>query len=273
MIRSSLLLTAFVALISLSGCNLWGGLDGPSGDAQILSAARAAFDQGDYQLAIQLYGELSSANADVGLSETAYADLTQAGASMQAYAGAFGKGDTAIGPAITSFAEGILKVGSGQATRVAIWQAFNKQQNIANPQLKALVRFLGSLSFAAEILAETSVDGSTITTADLNNGRVSISATAFPSSGNGVALGGSFPASTGAATLTDVNVATPTYNMFNAALTEIILDIAVLGDSGTFGTSTLSFAQELTGTNFPTSPALTSTYTSLLSNPPVSIGE
>jgi hypothetical protein len=273
MIRSSLLLAALVALISLSGCNLYGGLDGPSGDAQILSAARAAFDQGDYQLAIQLYGELSSANADVGLSETAYADLTQAGASMQAYAAAFGKGDVAIGPAITSFAEGILAKGSGETTRVAIWQAFNLQKNIQNPNLKALVRFLGSLSFAAEILAETSSDGKRIMKTDLSNGKVNISATPFPSSGNGNALGGTFPASTSAATLTDVSVTTPTYNMFNAALTEIILDIAVLGDSGTFGASTLSFAQQLSGSNFPTNPALTSTYASLLSTPPVSIGE
>lgn len=266
MIRSSLLLLTVISLISLTGCNLFGGLDGPSGDEQLLSAARAAFDQGDYQLAIQLYGELSSANSDVGLSETAYVDLTQAGASMKAYATAFGKGEVAIGPAITTFAEGILANGAGQATRVAIWQAFNEQQNITDPQLKALVRFLGSLSFAAEILAETSTDGKTITKADLGNGKVTVSGS-FPA-----ILGGTLTNSTGAATLANVNVAAPTYNMFNSALAEIIQDVNQLGDQGTFGTNTLSFAQALT-TAFGTGLITTQDYVSSLTSPQVNIGE
>jgi hypothetical protein len=271
MIRSSLFLTIVVSL-SLTGCNLYGGIDGPSGDAQLLSACRAEFDQGDYETAKQCYQQLSGNDSDIGLSESAYVGLTQAGASMKAYAAAFGKGDVNIGPAITTFAEGILANGSGQATRVAIWQAFNEQVNIHDPNLKALVRFLGSLSFAAEILAETSSDGKKIMKTDLNNGKVNISATLFPASGTG-SLGGTFPASANAATLADVNVATPTYNMFNAALTEVILDVGALHATGTFGASTLTFASQLTGTNFPASPAATSAYAGLLSNPPVSIGE
>ena len=44
--RQSVIL-GFIALLN-SGCNLFGGIDTPSGDAQLLSAARACFDQGDF---------------------------------------------------------------------------------------------------------------------------------------------------------------------------------------------------------------------------------
>jgi hypothetical protein len=267
MIKSSLLLlSAFFALATLSGCNLWGGIDGPSGDAQILSSCRAAFDQGDYDTAKQCYQQLSANDSDIALSETAYAGLTQAGASMKTYASAFGKGNVEIGPAITSFAEGILAQGRGQAVRVAIWQAFNEQANIKDHNLQALVRFLGSLSFAAEILAETSSDGVKITKADLGDGIVTVTGT-FP----GI-LGGALVSSSGAATLAQVNVATPTYNMFDAALAEIIQDIGQLGDSGTFGTNTLGFASVLTAA-FNSGLVTTSVYVTALTTAPVSIGE
>jgi hypothetical protein len=266
MIRSPLLF--FIAIISplfLMGCNLWGGIDGPSGDAQILSSCRADFDQGDYDDALKCYQQLSSNDSDIGLSESAYVGLTQAGASMKAYASAFGKGDVSIGPAITTFAEGILAQGSGQTTRVAIWQAFNQQVNIHDPNLKALVRFLGSLSFAAEILAETSADKIHIYKADLGNGKVTVSGS-FPA-----VLGGApLINSTGAATLANVSVATPTYNMFDSALAEILLDVAQLNAQGTFGTSTLSFANTLT-TAFQSGLVTTSAYVSALTA--VGIGE
>jgi hypothetical protein len=268
MIRSSLLLVAGLFLLLLSGCNLYGGIDGPSGDQQILSSCRAEFDQGDYQDALNCYQQLSSSDSDTGLSESAYVGLTQAGASMKAYASAFGKGTSSIGPAITTFAEGILANGSGQATRVAIWQAFNEQKNIQNIQLRSLVRFLGAISFAAEILAESSANGLTITKADLSDGKVTVSGS-FPTVLGGTLTDG---LSTGAATLANVNVAAPTYNMFNSALAEIIQDVDQLGDQGTFGTSTLTFAQALT-TAFQSGLVSTSVYVAALTSPQVDIGE
>jgi hypothetical protein len=285
MIRSSLLYTVLFSSIVLSGCNLYGGLSSPSGDQQILSAARAALDQGDYADAIKFYGQLSSSAADTALAETAYADLDQQNAGMQSYAGAFGKGTTNVGPAITTFAESLIP--AGQTRRVAIWTAFNEQVNIKDPKLKALVRFLGSLSFAAEILAETSSNGTKIMKADLNDGKVMVSTTVFPSSSSApstsptkvaFSLGGDNATSSGAASLADVNVSTATYNMFNSALIEIIQDVDVLGDQGTFGTNTLSFASTVTAAfTAPGSqllvPVLTTAYAGLLTGTQVNIGE
>lgn len=258
MIRSQGWLALLTGLL-LTGCNAFSPLSSPSGDAQLLSAARAAFDQGNYQQAINYYGQLSSSNSDTGLAESAYAEMTEAGASMQAYAGAFGKGDVAIGPAITAFAESMVP--GSQAKRVAIWQAYNQAASIGDANLKYLVKFLGSVSFAAEILAESVPPNSTtLTQNDLSN--IQISATNFPTTADSH---GDYTLST--AVLSDVNVATPTYNMFNAAVFDLINDVDQLGDNGTFGANTLSFASQVTS-NFHPTPTLTSVYIALL----VSVG-
>jgi hypothetical protein len=259
--RSHGMLALLAAAFVLSGCNVFSPFTSPSGDDQTLSAARAALDQGNYQEAITLYGQLSSSENDTAQSEIAYAMLEQAGASMEDYAAAFGKGTGSIGPAITTYAESLMP--GSPTKRIAIWQAFNNQTKINNVQLNALVRFLGALSFAAEILAETGTNG-TVTAADLNNGSVMISANRVPSSGSGLSLGGSLPGQTpvAGASLSDIS-GTPTYNMFNAAFVEVIQDIAELGDQGTFGASSLTFAQTVTN-GFSATPAATSLYVSAL---------
>jgi hypothetical protein len=63
------------ALAALSGCNVFSVLDSPSGDAQLISAARACFDQGDFACARDNYSKLSDSSADIRASEEAFLAL------------------------------------------------------------------------------------------------------------------------------------------------------------------------------------------------------
>jgi hypothetical protein len=230
------LVLATLALTLLSGCNMFSPLSSPSGDTQIISAARAKFDDGDFQGAIALYNQLSSANQGIALSETAYAMLAEQNASMENYASAFGKGNVAIGPAITKFAEGMI-VGAGQTRRVAIYNAYLNYKQllvVGSPNLAYLVEFLGALSFAAEILAEEGsydANGNPILTQnDLNT----LVLTGTPA----------VPASLSSLTLNQVNVSPATYDLFNAAIIEITTAVTNLGTNGEFSGSTLTFADK-----------------------------
>jgi hypothetical protein len=231
--HSLCLVAATLALSLTSGCNMFSSLSTPTGDEQIISSCRAKFDDGDFQGAIQCYGQVSSSNQDIALSETAYAELAEQGASMENYAAAFGKGNVAIGPAITKFAESMI-VGAGVTRRVAIYNAYLNFKTLLpiNPNLSYLVEFLGSLSFAAEILAEegsTDANGNPVLTqVDLNTFQL----TGSPS----VPL----------AQITNVSQisASPgNYSLLNSALIEVASAVGNLGTQGTFSSSTITFAQ------------------------------
>jgi len=232
--HSLYLVAATLALTLVSGCNMFSPVSSPTGDPQIISAARAKFDDGDYEGAIALYAQLSSANQDIAISETAYAHFAEQNASMQSYAAAFGKGNVAIGPAITTFAEGMI-VGAGQTRRVAIFNAFATYQQLLpiNPSLAYLVQFLGALSFGAEILAEegsTDANGNPILTqADLST----LQLTGSPSGSltNLISSPG------------QINTTPATYDMLNAALLDVASAVASLGTQGSFSSSTIDFAQ------------------------------
>jgi hypothetical protein len=227
------LVAATLALTLASGCNMFSPFSTPSGDEQIISSCRAKFDDGDFQGAIQCYGQVSSANQDIALSESAYAQLAQQGASMENYAAAFGKGNVDIGPAITKFAEGMI-VGAGVTRRVAIFNAFNSFHQLCPNNIcsvnGSLVEFLGALSFAAEILAEegsTDTNGNPVLTqTDLNT----FSLTGSPS----VPLGQITDAS-------QINGA-GNYDLLNSAILEVATAIGNLGTNGSFSSSTVTFA-------------------------------
>jgi hypothetical protein len=232
--HSLCLVAAILALTLTSGCNMFSPFSTPSGDEQIISSCRAKFDDGDFQGAIQCYGQVSSANQDIAISESAYAQLAEQGASMENYAAAFGKGNVDIGPAITKFAEGMI-VGAGQTRRVAIFNAFATYQQLLpiNPNLAYLVQFLGALSFGAEILAEegsTAPNGNpTLSQADLNT----LQLTGSPSGSltNLISTPG------------QINTSPATYDMLNAALLDVASAVASLGTQGSFSSSTIDFAQ------------------------------
>src|SRR4051812_4388213 len=84
-------------ILSIAGCNLFSPLDKPSGDPQILSAARACLDRADYGCALDFYEKLSAESNDIKLVEEAYAILDQNGAGFGAYAVSFGANPKDIG--------------------------------------------------------------------------------------------------------------------------------------------------------------------------------
>jgi hypothetical protein len=236
------LLASGLLLIGLSGCNLFGGIDSPSGDAQIASAARACLDQGDYACALSNYQKLSSADSDITNSESAYAVFDQNGATFGAFAAGFGNfNNVNIGQGLTVVANSVLSViypnGSAATTRYDIYQAFLQYKQITdNPSLAAMVEFLGAVAFAGEILAEiaSQQNSSSLTTAIINSN------TAVPCSG-----------ASSSSSLDQVSASTiqagATFNLLNAALGSIGNAITSLAASGNLAQSFNSTVTTLLG--------------------------
>ena len=101
-----------------------------------------------------------------------------------------------------------------------------------NPGLQAIVDFLTSLSFAAEILAEEGSYDSNgnpiLTQADLNTFQ----------------LTGSPTSSLAQLTVSQVSASPGNYDLLNCALLEVANAVANLHSTGSFGSSTVNFVQE-----------------------------
>jgi hypothetical protein len=246
---------------TLTGCNLYGGIDSPSGDEQILSAARACLDDGDFECAKNYYKQLSSSSNDVGQSEQAFAEFDEQNASMKNFAAAFGKGTGDIGQSLAKLAGLIASDGkAGQARRIALFNAFKRIDNVQESHLKALVQFLGGISFAAELLAEDAEigpDGTyqllktdisanpTSCSSDLAQALTNCSHDTYKNLRVGTAIG---TGSLQSASASDIDVEFPTFYMFNAAIVDLLDGVGNLtdGTSGTFANSTKTLAEAFT---------------------------
>lgn len=224
----------------VSGCNLYGGIDSPSGDSQLTSAARSCLDQNDYACAMKYYQQLSSAYSDIKNSETAYVVFDQQGATIQAFAAGFGNGKSAdIGEGLTTMADQIITVNSGATARVNIYNAFMQYKQIAEPHLAALVEFLGGAAFSAEILSEiaTRQNASALVTS-LVSGNGVVTCTGTPAAGKYLDDG----------TITAATVqSAATLDLLNAALLSTKQGITNLAASGTFANTFTSAINTLLG--------------------------
>ena len=147
----------FAAFGVLSGCgNIFDPFDSPSGDAQLLSDARAYFDQGEFEKAAKLYAEISGDKADEVNADSAFRILDVNGASMGQFMISFGTGGGSIGKGLTSLANHMISTGgaAGKTKRLAILEAFQKINAITDPTTRGMVRFATATAMAAEILAE-----------------------------------------------------------------------------------------------------------------------
>jgi hypothetical protein len=162
------------------GCNVFDPIDSPSGDEQVLSAARACLDNGEYQCALDNYAKLSSAQDATRYTEEAFAILDQNGAGFGAFAGAFGKDFGTPGKGLTKLANGMVN-GAGEARRVALHSAYKKNEKIVgNDNLKNLVKFLSAASLASEILAEIAGSDQVLKPSDLAGGGLNCTANGPP---------------------------------------------------------------------------------------------
>src|SRR5262245_33958624 len=112
---ANLIKRAWVGLIFFlfSGCfNLFSFIDSPQGDAQLISAARACFDRGDYPCALQYYQQVSASQADTARSEEALIILAQNGVGMSAFISAYGNSSSSGGQFITRLAGKIISPGA-----------------------------------------------------------------------------------------------------------------------------------------------------------------
>lgn len=147
----TLFLLFALSLSSLAGCNAFSIIDKPSGDEQQLSAARACFDEGDFECARKHYASLSNDYSEIRASEEAFLILAENGLNMAAFMETFGNGGGAN--ALTSLAERLAQ--GTPSKRLKIQEAYIKHTLItSNLALRGLVRFIGSIALAAEFLAE-----------------------------------------------------------------------------------------------------------------------
>lgn len=147
--------------LAWSSCNIFGFMDSPSGDAQLLSAARACFNDGDLTCAREYYAQVSGDNASIRESELAFIKLEENGAGMEAFAYAFGGGFGGAG--INRL---VTKVWTANATDLstrrtniaAVYDAANAT-NIPDTQMRALVQFAASTAVLGIVFAQQSTNG------------------------------------------------------------------------------------------------------------------
>ncbi len=155
--KSTLARAVAAAGISLlaTGClNIYSPVDAPSGDAQLLSAARACFDRGDYSCAQSNYQKLSSSYSDITSNEQAMATLDQNGVGMSAFLTFVGNG--ANGRGLTAMAESIAPGSTAKRSAIygALVQSGFKNGTTGRTQLQYFTQFMTGLALAAELLAE-----------------------------------------------------------------------------------------------------------------------
>lgn len=251
--RLSVVLVSALALTGLCGCNMFSPVDHPSGDAQELSAARAAFDSGDFATALADYQKLSSSDSDVQLSEEAYVGYAQAGATMASFAEAFGTGSgVSIATGLTNMA-GLMKPYTGAASRTLIFNSFQNYISIQNPTLQQIVRFLGALAMSAITIAEDAGSNGILTKTDICTNASDSNPT--PASCilpvTAITGGNGSPANMttgGAGSLSNFNSAQASLTMFNAAVAETLSAMTALqnlGALGTFGGNITSFSNTI----------------------------
>lgn len=163
-LASLLLLTGAAA--AATSCNLFSPIDKPSGDAQLLSAARACFDRGDFACARENYAKLSPSASESAAADQAFLTLDELGAGFSVFMSSFGKGDGSATNLIQTLTEAMIPQAS-QETRMKIYAAFKRTAEIrTNKELQGLVRFVTATALVSEILAEDA-SGAIFTRADL----------------------------------------------------------------------------------------------------------
>ena len=227
--------TAFLS----ASCNVYDPFDSPTSDAQLVSAARACLDQGDYACARDNYQKLSTVQSDIATSELAFTALDEVGLGMKAFATAFGKG-----AGVSAFNKLVASVApnASRTTRLAIYNnAFLKWQSIQNTELRALVKFVSSAALAAEVLGEAS-GGDAITKEELATNPTACEATTTTTcaassacakpSGTGNNL--EFGTTTIDLAVTEPSGTNPDLLYFNSAVTYANEGLQELGVSGSF---------------------------------------
>lgn len=243
--RILLLFTLILASLN-SGCglNVFGPLDSPTSDAQLLAAARACLDQGDATCALDFYNRMSSGATDVKQSEAAFSAMYSQGAT-------FGVFLTSVGSSASIAALGrmanSLVSGAGAAKRQALWAAYKRADSISDATTKNFTKFVTSFALTSAILAEAAGSDSRVTTSDIvTNGTACAALANNCNVGNhgttyAVCAGGSSALLDTPSTAIDLDTtdnatvgSTLTLALLNAAVSKVSSSLTALGSGGSF---------------------------------------
>lgn len=161
-----LLFVSSLLSVSIIGCgvNLFEWADSPSSDEQKLAAARACFDEGDINCALDYYTEISE-QGDVEKMERAFAILDRQGAGMDSVIAAVGPGGNG-GEIITRLVN-IMAPTSDAQKRVDLFAAYQVVTTINNAKLRGLLRLLTALSIVSVILGDAAGEDNILQRSDL----------------------------------------------------------------------------------------------------------
>lgn len=248
-----------IQFILFSGCNVFDPLDNPSGDEDLLSAARACLDQGDYECARRYYEQLSADSNDSMHSELAFTTLDENAIGLSGILSALGGGNISGGKLFTLLANHIGTTASTEK-RSALYGAFKRTQYINGSQMRGLVRFITSITLLSHLLAEVRGNGglATFDKGDIVSNEESCKNSALANcSTNCSAL---LPAGTVISNAFETSNFTGSVNlsMISALVSQISTALnSELLASGKFSSGSLSFASQLSNPLYApsTSPA------------------
>lgn len=226
-------------------CNVFAPFDSPTGDAQLISAARACLDDGDFRCAADYYGRLSGSSGDVAASETAFALLDRAGADFGSFSKAFVSDNrSSAGKVLTALAETLsLNVTPGASVRQAVLAAYKYALEIKAPELRGEVRFIAAIWLAAATLAEDAGAPGLLKATDIAANPATCNQQPLSSCNGSTACSnpGSKKLVTGPK-ITDLDTATsaqfggpPSFYMIRAAMHKVSLGVNEMGTGDVFG--------------------------------------
>lgn len=255
------------AAVLLTGCNLYSGLDHPSGNTQLLSAARACFDRNDLTCAQGDYAKISGSLQDQATAESSFTYLDQQGASMAAFMTFIGNiGSQGTGGALTQFAESLSP--AGETRRLGIWQAYSMSAQIQDSSLQAFAEFLSSTALAVELLAEDGSSPGVLAKTDIAQNPTGCMATggctnAVQSTDCDQGNGGLSNSNTEVLSTSQppTDIGSPSYDQLYDAVTAAASSLAALSASGRFANAATTFNSITTitinGTTFKPSDTVT----------------
>ncbi len=152
--RTQHVLLGLASLAALTGCNIFGFMDSPGTNEQYLSRARACFNDGDKDCALEYYGKLTGDFVDIATAESAFVILEDNGAGIKDFITALG--DNADGAKGLNNMASAMSSRKGSDLRRALQEAYKKADSISdnNKELRGLVRFVSAFAIMAAVFAE-----------------------------------------------------------------------------------------------------------------------
>lgn len=249
-----------LAAFTIMGCNIFDPFDTPTSDEQLLSAARACFDKGDFECARELYAKLSADYADVGRMEEMFLQLDQAGIGMKEFMAAFGDGSAASGlNKMASLLAGSANVGRRQV----IYGIYNSHKTIIDTHLRAFSRFVTSMVLLSEFFAEAAGGDYVLMKDDISTSGTACKALnstgCLTDSSCGAPTSGLLADGTAAPTDFSTTTTAPTVamNLFliKEAAGEVAESLTQLSVSGKFSSGTFTVLNSISAADISTAPA------------------